>query len=112
MERFDALYIGLAAAAGQGRILSYKDAGFLVGLPPESFELWSLLGEVTRRSERERCVALSCIVVNEQGVPGAAFFDLLEELRHTKITDRDRAWIEEIKRTHSNFQKGRTDAER
>lgn len=109
MTPLERLFAFLAERAKNGQLATYEDAGQVVNLDAGSYELWHLLGEVSRLSTDTHGCMLSALVIsngvnsNHRGSPGNEFYELAEKLgRGPAVASLGRLafWAKEVRIVH------------
>lgn len=93
----------LSIRAREARTITYSELSREVlplRLPPDSYALAAMLGEISEESDADGRGMLSVLVVHKDGDgrPGGGFFELAAKLGRAAGSDHDLLWIEEMNR--------------
>ena len=99
------IYERIQEAARRGTITHYGDiaplAGLDMNLPEDRYEIGAILDEINRHEFALDHPMLSAVVVHKDSlIPGQGFFTLARELGLLVGNDRDRFYIQELRRVH------------
>ena len=94
-----------AQLAARGGAITYGDAGFLVGLPPRSPVLHSMLGYITEMEHKAGRPLLTAIIVRQDtDFPGAGFFRKAQRLGvYDGHTEKPLFWWRECERVYRHW---------
>ncbi len=95
----------LIEVARKGTVTYYSEiapmAGLNMSLPNDRYEIGALLDDINRAERAEDRPLLSAIVVHKDTlVPGQGFFTMARDMDLFRGSDRDRFYIEELRRVH------------
>ena len=99
------IYERLKEVARARTVTHYSDiaplAGLDMDLPPDRYEIGAILDDINRRERELGRPMLSAVVVHKETlVPGQGFFTLARALGLFVGDDRDRFYIEELRKVH------------
>ncbi len=100
----------LIEVARERTVTYYSDiapmAGLDMSLPNDRYEIGALLDDINRVEHAQGRSLLSAVVVHKDTlVPGQGFFTLARDMGLFTGSDRDRFYIEELRRVHDYWVK-------
>lgn len=99
------IYEKLKEIARAGTVTHYSDiaplAGLDMNLPPDRYEIGAILDDINRHERELGRPMLSAVVVHRESLmPGQGFFTLARSLGLFVSDDKDRLYIEELRKVH------------